>query len=221
MPTCGTIRERWPGDGVDDDHDGWVDDVFGVNFYGNTADPNDDAGHGTHVAGILGATGDNGVGITGRRVAGRRFLAIKFQDSYGNGTGSNAVRAINYAIAKGAQVMNNSWGSSSLQPGAARCDRRGRMTRASSASRRPATMARTLISPRTILSGFDVENYHLGGHSFRCRPELQLELRADTRSTSLRPARISIRSARPATRHMRTLSGTSMSAPFVSGAPRC
>lgn len=98
------------GNGLDDDGDGVADDVHGVNFYANTGDPSDDEGHGTHVAGILGASGNNGAGIAG--VAWRvTILPIKFQDSHGSGTSSDAVRATDFAVSKGAQIISDSWGS--------------------------------------------------------------------------------------------------------------
>ena len=99
--------------GIDDDHDSWVDDVFGVNFYGNTADPSDDSGHGTHVAGILGASGNDSTGITG--VAWQvQIMAVKFQNQNGVGAASDAIRAINYAVAKHAHLINASWGGYSF-----------------------------------------------------------------------------------------------------------
>ena len=54
-----------PGNDVDDDHNGYIDDVYGWNFVTDTPDPLDDNGHGTHVSGTIGAVGNNGIGVTG------------------------------------------------------------------------------------------------------------------------------------------------------------
>ncbi len=71
--------------------------------------PNDDLGHGSHVAGIIGAVGNNGRGISG--VAWRvQIMALKFLDSTGNGSVSNEVECFDYAIANGAQIINGSFG---------------------------------------------------------------------------------------------------------------
>lgn len=51
-------------DGVDDDQNGWVDDCHGVDTFNGDSDPMDDLGHGTHVAGTIGAAGDNGIGVS-------------------------------------------------------------------------------------------------------------------------------------------------------------
>src|SRR5262245_20311965 len=99
-----------PGNGVDDDGDGFIDDVHGWDFVNDDGDPMDDFGHGTHVAGTIGALGDNDQGVTG--VAWRVSLVpLKFLNSTGNGSTSDAVAAINYAIQIGVNVLNNSWGS--------------------------------------------------------------------------------------------------------------
>ena len=101
-----------PLNGVDDDHNYVVDDVHGADFYNNDGDPVDDNGHGTHVSGIIGATTNNGQGIAGVG-PNNRVLAIKFLSSSGSGTTWGAIRAINYAVAQHAKVINASWGGPS------------------------------------------------------------------------------------------------------------
>lgn len=99
-------------DGVDNDGDGLVDDIYGYDFYNNDSDPmSDDAPsfHGTHVAGTIGAVGNNGIGITGHAPE-VRLMALKFLGSTGGGATSGAIRAIDFAIAHGAKIISNSWG---------------------------------------------------------------------------------------------------------------
>src|SRR6185295_17466032 len=87
-----------PGNGVDDDNDGYIDDVRGWDFANNDNDPMDDAGHGTHVAGIIGAVGNNGIGVTG--VAWNvQIMPLKFLGASGTGAISDALLALNYAVA--------------------------------------------------------------------------------------------------------------------------
>jgi subtilisin family serine protease len=97
-----------PGNGIDDDHNGFVDDVHGYDFVHNSGDPADDAGHGTHVAGVIGAVGNNGRGVAG--VSWHvRIMDLKIMDASGSSSMSDAIRALNYAVAMGARVSNNSW----------------------------------------------------------------------------------------------------------------
>jgi subtilisin family serine protease len=95
--------------GVDNDGDGFAGDIHGWNFLANTADISDDNGHGTHVAGILAATGNNGTGVAGVNWN-AQIMPLKFIGSDGNGSVDDAVRAIYYAVNHGARVINASWG---------------------------------------------------------------------------------------------------------------
>jgi subtilisin family serine protease len=101
------------GNGIDDEGNGFIDDIHGYDFSNNDNDPMDDHQHGTHVAGILGAVGNNGVGVTG--VAWQaKIMAVKFLNDSANGTVADAISCIEYAVANGAVILNNSWGSSAF-----------------------------------------------------------------------------------------------------------
>lgn len=101
--------------GIDDDGNGYVDDFRGWDFVNNDNDPMDDQSHGTHVAGTIGAVGNNGVGITG--VSWNvRLAALKFLDSSGSGFLSDAIRAIEYANSMNIAITNNSWGGGGFDP---------------------------------------------------------------------------------------------------------
>jgi serine protease len=79
------------------------------------SDPMDDNGHGTHCAGIIGAKGNNGVGVTGV-CWNVKIMALKLFDSYGNGNTVDAIDCIEYAVNNGAKVLSNSWGGLSSNP---------------------------------------------------------------------------------------------------------
>ena len=94
--------------GVDDDGNGYVDDIRGWDFYSDDNDPDDTNGHGTHTAGTVGAEGDNGIGVTGVNWQ-CSLMALRFLGPQGGFT-SDAIEAVSYAAANGAKVSNNSWG---------------------------------------------------------------------------------------------------------------
>lgn len=107
-----------PGNGIDDDHNGYVDDVYGWHWYhlpdGTLAGDNnitDDNGHGTHVAGIIAAVGNNTQGVTGI-MWNATIMPLKFLDQNGDGYLDDAVSAISYATKMGASIISCSWGGS-------------------------------------------------------------------------------------------------------------
>lgn len=107
-------------DNVDDDGNGYIDDIRGWDFVGNDAvnpkadaDPMDMYGHGTHVAGIIAAVGNNGQGIAGINWQ-AKIMALKVQADFGEYFEDFAIiEAIQYAIAKGAKIINCSFGGDS------------------------------------------------------------------------------------------------------------
>ena len=99
-----------PGNGVDDDGNGVIDDVHGYNAADDNADVMDRRGHGTHVAGTIGAVGDNGMGVVGVNWQ-TRIMPVKIFDDNGRATVDGIVRGLQYAKNEGASVSNNSWGS--------------------------------------------------------------------------------------------------------------
>ncbi len=104
-PNLWTNPGEIPGNGVDDDGDGIVDDVHGADFVNGDGDPSDDNGHGTHVAGIIAARGGNGVGVAG--LAWRaRIMAVKVLGADASGDMATVAAGVRYAVAHGARVVN-------------------------------------------------------------------------------------------------------------------
>jgi subtilisin family serine protease len=97
------------GNGIDDDGNGMVDDWIGWNFIDETNVAKDDNMHGTHVAGTVGAIGNNGKGVVGVNWK-VKLMPLKFLGYDGSGTTEDAIEAIIYATDMGAKVLNNSWG---------------------------------------------------------------------------------------------------------------
>jgi subtilisin family serine protease len=97
-----------PNNGVDDDGNGYIDDAYGYNFFDSTSDVRDGLGHGTHGAGVIGAVGNNGVGVTGINWN-VKIMALKITDDKGVASLAAALEAFNYAIANHARVINASW----------------------------------------------------------------------------------------------------------------
>lgn len=118
-----------PNNNIDDDGNGYVDDVIGWDFVSNDNRPYDLAveplqlltggnpGHGTHCAGNVAARSDNGLGVAG--VAPNvQLMSLRFISDKGQGTTADAIKAIHYAVDNGAKVLSNSWGSEGEDPNA-------------------------------------------------------------------------------------------------------
>jgi hypothetical protein len=98
--------------GIDDDGNGYIDDVHGWNFVSNSGNMYDDDGHGTHVSGIILSIDQNY--FSNPMVTSKiQIMPLKFLDATGSGSTANAIKAVYYAVQNGASVMNNSWGGSS------------------------------------------------------------------------------------------------------------
>ena len=110
-------------DGIDSDRNGFIDDFFGWNFRTGTNEPyapnnpSDSLGHGTHVAGTIGAIGDNAIGVTGVNWR-TSLMSLKFLDQNNQGDTASAIAAVHYATlmrsryAANVRVLNSSWGQS-------------------------------------------------------------------------------------------------------------
>lgn len=101
--------------GVDDDENGYIDDLVGWDMYNSDNDPMDDNGHGTHVAGTIAAEDNNSIGIVGV-APDAQIMVVKGLSGSGSGSSYRLSKGILYAAENGADVINNSWGCSSACP---------------------------------------------------------------------------------------------------------
>ncbi len=211
-----------PGNSIDDDHNGYVDDVNGWDFHNDDNSVFDSAvddAHGTHVAGTIAANGNNGVGVTGvgwqAKVMPLKFLGPDV------GYHSDAIEALNYAAAEGVKVSNNSWGggpfSQSLFDAIKRADAAGLLFVASAGNKAQDTD----LTPH-YPSGYDSPNIIAVAASDQ---DDSLAVFSDNRGGSNYGA-VSVDLAAPGRYILSTLpgnryayyEGTSMAAPHVSGA---
>lgn len=96
-------------EGVDDDGNGFIDDIHGYDFANNDGDPLDGHGHGTHCAGTIGATHNNDIGVAGV-MENVTLVALKFLTDSGSGSTEGAIKSIDYATKLNVDIMSNSWG---------------------------------------------------------------------------------------------------------------
>lgn len=210
------------GNGIDDDANGYVDDVHGINAIapdgGDAGDPSDNNGHGTHVAGIIGAVGNNGRGIAG--VAWRvQLMALRFLDEAGNGFTSDAIMCIDYAIARGAHIINASYGSDADSYSAAE---EAAIRRARDAGILFVTAAgndgRDLDSDNEYPAAYPVDNLVVVGAFSRHGPMLSFSNYGSGRVDLIAPGAEVLSTGHAGSASYVTMNGTSMAAPHVSGA---
>jgi len=203
-----------PGNGIDDDGNGYVDDVHGFDFVSNRGDPMDDYMHGTHCAGTIAARGNNTLGVAGVAWHGVRLMALKFLDASAGGRTSDAIRAIEYALANGAKIASNSWGggesSSALRSAIERADAAG-MLFVVAAGNSGSNNDHTPNYP----SNYDIGNV-ISVASTTWSGELSDFSCYGSSTVHVAAPGSSIFSTTPRDRYER-LSGTSMAAPHVSG----
>ena len=209
--------EDCPGcrnDGIDNDGNGYVDDWHGWDFKNNDNDPFDDNGHGTHVAGTIGAIGNNGQGVAGVNWT-VKIMPLKFLGANGTGDASDAVEALLYATSMGAVVTNNSWGgdaySQALADAVASADAGGSLFVAAAGN----SFANTDTSPN-YPSGYNSPNV------ISVAATDQSDARAwfsnyGLRSVDLGAPGTNILSTKPGGSYQ-YLDGTSMATPLVAGA---
>lgn len=203
------------GNGRDDDRNGYIDDVHGINGINGSGDPTDTQGHGTHVAGIIGAVGNNGIGTAG--VAWRvRLMALKFIGDDGQGATSDAVRCLDYARLHGARIVNASWGSTARSQSLRRAIDRARaagMILVAAAGNESADLDRNPLYP----AAFDAANVVAVASSTRSGG-LAASSSYGLRSVDLAAPGELIHSTWSASdASYRLASGASMAAPHVAG----
>lgn len=209
-----------PGNGRDDDGNGWVDDAHGVDLVEGDGDPTDDAGHGTHVAGTIGAVGNNGQGVAGVAWS-VQLMPVRVLSADGSATTVEIVKAFDYAVRmrrKGVnlRVINCSWGggfpSAALREAMEAAGSAGILVVCSAGNDGNDTDALPVYP-----AGYDVPEILTVGASTVCDEPTSFSNYGRTTVDLAAPGSGVLSTYRGGGRYA-ILSGTSMAAPLVSGA---
>ncbi|WP_428267305.1 S8 family serine peptidase [Haliangium sp.] len=207
------------GNGVDDDGNGFIDDVHGINAITGTGDPDDDNDHGSHVAGTIGGVGDNGIGVVGVNWQ-VSLMGLKFLSASGSGSTADAITCIDYAVdmrnrGVNLRVLSNSWGgggfSQALEDAISAANDAGILFVAAAGN----SATDNDVSPH-FPSSYEVDNV-LAVASTDSGDNLSSFSCFGTTSVDLGAPGSSILSTIPGNSYA-TFSGTSMATPHVSGA---
>ncbi|WP_277057222.1 S8 family serine peptidase [Trichlorobacter lovleyi] len=229
-PNLWTNPGEIPGNGVDDDRNGIIDDYYGANFGGsNPGNPWDDDtadSHGTHLSGIIGAVGNNSAGVAGINWK-VRVMAVKFlHGPDGSGVLSDALLGVEYAIAKGAKIINMSFevdgDSQSLRDAIAAADNAGVLV-VSAAGNSAKNLDSSMVCPASIRSANNTavaastNNDLAASYSNYGRHTVELAAPGGV-GTGNPSAILSTVYLNDGATLYRTTAGTSMAAPHVAGA---
>lgn len=199
--------------GKDDDYNGYVNDLNGWDWVADSGVVHDENGHGTAVAGVIAAQGNNGEGISGVMWS-ASLMSLRVLDAGGTGDVAAAVEAIDYAAAAGAQVINCSWGtdaeSVALKDAIERAGRRGVVVVTSAGNG-----SRDLDTQPYYPSSFDLPNLISVASSDQFDNLAQFSNWGATRVTVAAPGTDILTTK--AGGGYRLVSGTSFSAPLVAG----
>lgn len=198
-----------PGDGIDNDGNGVIDDIHGYDGGDDDGSPDDGVGHGTHVAGTIGAVGNNGMGVTGVNQQ-ARLMVCKI-DSDGRITTDGAIRAVLYASKMGADITNNSWGGSRLNKATEDAYRSSPALHIAAAGNNGADTDRTPFYPM----GFDIPNMIAVGATDHNDAKASFSNYGVTSVDVTAPGKDILSTKNGGGYHL--LSGTSMASPFVTG----
>lgn len=216
LPNLWQNPDETPGDTIDNDMNGKRNDLHGWDFLNNDSTLEDvDNGHGTHVAGIVGARGDNSTGIAGL-CWNCELMPLKFTDSTGKGSTFHAIEAIDYAIEMGADIINASWGGAPYDPmlydAIQRANDVGIIFIAAAGNNNENNNDLSPFYP----ASYDLPNIISVGAT-NCHDQLIPSSNVGMNSVDIMAPGLQIWSALPGGEYG-SLSGTSMAAPHVAGA---